>query len=163
MHQQVFVIALAAIVAASAAARAEEPHKPAASHDHAQQGHEHAGSKETAFGRPGDPAKADRTIVVEMRDPVEFSPAEIAAKTGETIRFVVVNTGKHEHEMVLGTMKELEEPNEMMKQHLGMRHAEPQMIEVAPGKSGVIVWQFTQPGEFYYACLVEDHFDLGMY
>src|SRR5438093_1537820 len=32
-----------------------------------------------------------------------------------------------------------------------------------PGKSGVIVWQFTKPGEFFYACLVEDHFELGMY
>ena len=161
MHR--FLIAFAVIAAATGYAYGDEPHKPAVSHDPAQPGHEHAGGKETAFGRPGDLAKVDRTIVVEMRDPVEFSPAEIAVKTGETIRFVVVNTGKHEHEMVLGTMRALEEHNEMMKQHLGMRHAEPQMIEVAPGKSGVIVWQFTQPGEFYYACLVEDHFDLGMY
>ena len=44
-----------------------------------------------------------------------------------------------------------------------MHHDEPYMAHVAPGKSGVIVWQFTRPGEFYYACLVEDHFELGMY
>ena len=81
----------------------------------------------------------------------------------ETIRFVVLNTGKYEHEMVLGTMKELEEHSEMMKQHRGMHHDEAHMAHVPPGKSGVIVWQFTKPGEFFYACLVEDHFELGMY
>jgi plastocyanin len=98
-----------------------------------------------------------------MRDPVEFLPADITVMTGETVRFVVVNAGKHEHEMVLGTMKELEEHGEMMKQQRDMHHDEPHMAHVVPGKSGVIVWQFTKPGEFFYACLVEDHFELGMY
>ena len=63
----------------------------------------------------------------------------------------------------ISEMKELEAHGEMMKEHRGMHHDAPHMVEVAPGKSGVIVWQFTTPGEFYYACLVEDHFELGMY
>src|SRR2546428_7134678 len=116
MQKQLFVIVFAAVVAAKAYAHGDEPHKPAPSHDHSSKGHEHSGGKETAFGRPGDPAKVDRTIMVEMRDPVEFSPSEITVKAGETVRFVVVNAGKHTHEMVLGTMKELEEHHEMMKQ-----------------------------------------------
>ncbi|HEX9435071.1 MAG TPA: cupredoxin family protein [Burkholderiales bacterium] len=162
MQKQLFVIALAASVAIPAFAQ-DEPQKPKppAGHDHSSTGHTHSGSK--AFGRPGDPTKVARTIVVEMRDPVEFFPADITVMTGETVRFVVVNTGKHEHEMVLGTMKELEAHGEMMKQQKDMHHDEPHMAQVAPGKSGVIVWQFTRPGEFYYACLVEDHFELGMY
>jgi uncharacterized cupredoxin-like copper-binding protein len=164
MQQQLLVIALAVSVAIPAFAH-DEPQKPEppAGHDHSSTGHAHSGGKETAFGRPGDPAKVDRTIVVEMRDPVEFSPAEIAVITGETVRFVVVNTGKHEHEMVLGTMQELEEHQEMMKRQKDMHHDESHMAHVPPGKSGVIVWQFTKPGELYYACLVEDHFELGMY
>src|SRR5206468_5564408 len=103
MHKQLFVVALAASVVTAFAH--DEPHKPKppASHDHSSKGHEHSGGKETAFGRPGDPAKVDRTIMVEMRDPVEFSPSEITVKAGETVRFVVVNAGKHTHEMVLGT------------------------------------------------------------
>jgi plastocyanin len=96
-----------------------------------------------------------------MRD-FEFSPSEITVKAGEIVRFVVVNAAEHPHEMVLGTMKDLEEHNEMMKQQPGMHHDEPHMAHVAPGKSGVIGWQFTQPGEFYFGCLIEDHFDLGM-
>ena len=52
----------------------------AASHAWAQT-HEHHPAVETAFGRPGDPAKVDRTINVEMRDPVEFVPSRIEVKT----------------------------------------------------------------------------------
>ena len=100
MSLELFVFALAALIATTALAHGDEPHKPAAKHDHSAKDHEHSGAKETAFGRPGDPAKVDRTVMIEMRDPVEFSPSEIAVKAGETIRFVVLNSGKHEHEMV---------------------------------------------------------------
>src|SRR5215510_10124937 len=124
--------------------------------------HEHSKAGETVYGRPADPAVADRTIMVEMRDSFEFSPSEITVRTGEIVRFVPTNTGKHEHEMVLGTMKDLTEHYEAMKANPGMRHTEPNMARVAPGKSGVIAWQFTRAGEFYFACLVDDHFDAGM-
>src|SRR5215470_8563187 len=127
---------------------------------HARGDHSKAG--EPVYGRPADPAVADRTIVVEMRDSFEFSPSEITVRTGEIVRFVPTNTGKHEHEMVLGTMKDLTEHYEAMKADPGMRHTEPNMARVAPGKAGVIAWQFTHPGEFYFACLVDDHFDAGM-
>ena len=43
-----------------------------------------------------------------------------------------------------------------------MEHDEPCMAHVAPGKQGELVWQFTQPGEFYYGCLVPGHFEAGM-
>ena len=160
MHKYLF--AIVGTLLASHAYAHDEPHKPAA-HAHGAEEHEHTGAKETAFGRPGDPAQVHRTIMVEMRDPHEFVPAEIAAKTGEVIRFVVVNAGKNMHEMVLGTMRDLEQHNEEMKAHPDMHHEEAYMAHVASGKSGVIVWQFTKPGEYYYGCLVEDHFDMGMF
>jgi uncharacterized cupredoxin-like copper-binding protein len=155
MRTQISVVFTLVAVAASALVHGAEAHR-------AEEGHDHSTPAETAFGRAADPAKAERTIVVEMHDSFEFSPSEITVKAGEIVRFVAVNTGKHEHEMVLGTMKDLEEHEEAMKEHPGMQHAEPHMAHVAPGKSGVIVWQFTQPGEFYFGCLVEDHFEIGM-
>jgi len=33
---------------------------------------------------------------------------------------------------------------------------------VAPGKTGTLVWQFTNAGEFNYGCLVPGHFEAGM-
>ena len=135
-----------------------------AQHEHSAHEHAPMASGDTAFGRPGDPNNIDRTVEVEMRDPAEFMPSRIEVKTGETIRFVVRNAGKHEHEMVLGTMKQLEEHYQEMKQQPhAMHHDAPYMTAPVPGKSGSIVWQFSKPGEFYYGCLVEDHFELGMY
>ena len=154
MQQQLLIFALA--FAAS--------HAWAQAHEHGAQGHEHSGDAETAFGRPGDPGKVDRTINVEMRDPAEFAPSRIEVNTGETILFVVRNAGKHEHEMVLGTMKELEQHYAEMKRNPhGMHHSAPHIAVPAPGKTAVIVWQFTKPGEFNYGCLIEDHFELGMF
>jgi uncharacterized cupredoxin-like copper-binding protein len=123
---------------------------------------DHTKPKDTAFGRAADAALAKRTILVQMHDSYQFSPREITVQAGEVVRFVVVNAGESVHEMVLGTMKDLEEHNELMRKHPGMHHDDAHMAHVAPGKSGVIVWQFTTPGEFYFGCLVDDHFEMGM-
>ena len=119
-------------------------------------------TEEKAFGREGDPEKVSRTVTVDMSDKMRFSPASLTVRQGETVRFVVKNSGKVMHEMVLGTMRELKEHAELMKKHPGMEHDEPYMAHVAPGKTERIVWQFTKPGEFYYGCLVPGHFDAGM-
>lgn len=115
-----------------------------------------------ALGRPGDPAKATRTIAVEMNDQMRFNPASIEVKRGETIRFVVKNVGKLKHEMVLGTQKELKEHAAMMRNMPGMEHADPNQVIVDPGKTGELVWQFTQAGGFDFACLEPGHFEAGM-
>jgi len=83
-------------------------------------------------------------------------------KRGETVRFVVRNHGKVMHEMVIGTMKELQDHADLMRKHPGMEHDEAYMAHVAPGKQGEIVWQFTRAGEFHYACLVPGHMEAGM-
>lgn len=119
-------------------------------------------TEEKAFGRQGDPKKVTRTITMDMSDMMRFNPSEINVKQGDTIKFVVTNSGKIMHEMVLGTMAELKEHGEMMKMHPGMEHDEPYMTHVAPGKKEEMVWQFTQPGEFNYACLIAGHFEAGM-
>ncbi len=117
---------------------------------------------ETAFGKTGDAKKAARTIVVDMSDRMRFSPAAISVKQGETVKFVVKNSGKTMHEFVLGTMTELKEHAELMKKHPGMEHDEPYMAHVAPGKTETVVWQFTKPGEFHFGCLIPGHFEAGM-
>ena len=116
----------------------------------------------TDFGREGDPRKATRTVKVAMADTMRFTPADIAVRRGETIRFVVRNDGKVLHEMVLGTKAAIAEHAEMMKKFPGMEHADANMAHVAAGTSGEIVWQFTRPGEFAFACLQPGHFEAGM-
>jgi uncharacterized cupredoxin-like copper-binding protein len=118
--------------------------------------------EEQPFGRPGDPKKVTRTIQMDMSDAMRFAPTELRIRQGETVRFVIRNSGKVMHEMVLGTLAELKEHAELMKKHPGMEHDEPYMAHVASGKTDRIVWQFTQTGEFYYGCLIPGHFEAGM-
>ena len=143
------------LMAASALALAHD--KP-----HASGGVDYSKAEETPFGRAVDPKRAKRTIRVEMTDQMRFIPSHISVSRGEIVRFVPVNKGQVMHEMVLGTLHELRKHAEMMKKHPGMEHDEPHMAHVAPGKSGVMGWQFTQAGEFFYGCLIPGHFDAGM-
>jgi uncharacterized cupredoxin-like copper-binding protein len=115
-----------------------------------------------SLGKPGDPMKISRTIDVEMRDTMRFSPADIKVKRGETIKFVVKNNGKVKHEMVLGSIDELKKHAALMQKFPEMEHADPNMVSVDPGKTGELVWQFTKAGIFDFACLQPGHFEAGM-
>ena len=122
----------------------------------------HDASAKSASGQPGKPAKVSRTINVSMADTMRFTPDSIAVKRGETVRFVVRNVGKVEHEMVIGTTSELKEHAQMMRSMPDTKHAGPNQVTVAPGKQGVLIWQFDGPGTVDFACLVPDHFEAGM-
>lgn len=118
--------------------------------------------EDTAFGREGDPAKAVRTIRVDMADTMRFTPAHLTIRRGETVRIVATNKGQVLHEMVIGTPGELRKHAEQMKKFPGMEHEEAYMAHVRPGQRGEIVWQFTKAGEFAFACLIPGHFEAGM-
>lgn len=114
------------------------------------------------IGKPGDPKNVTRTIEIVSGDDYRYRPSEITVKRGETIRFVVKNTGKLEHELVLGTMKELKEHAELMRKHPGMEHDEPNQAMVKPGQTREIVWKFTQDGNVDFACTIPGHLEAGM-
>jgi uncharacterized cupredoxin-like copper-binding protein len=116
----------------------------------------------SAPGKPGDPAKTDRTIEIATSDDMRFSPSEIRVKRGQTIRFKVVNGGQMKHEMVLGTLAELKEHAALMRKFPEMEHDDPNAVTVEPGKTGELVWLFTRTGNFDFACLVPGHFEAGM-
>jgi uncharacterized cupredoxin-like copper-binding protein len=117
---------------------------------------------EKPFGRTGDAKKVTRTIRIDGHDTMRYTPADITVRQGETVRFVVHNAGKVMHEIVLGTLQELEEHAEAMRKHPNMEHDEPYMVHVAPGQSGEMIWQFTEAGEFHFGCLIPGHFEAGM-
>jgi uncharacterized cupredoxin-like copper-binding protein len=145
--RNITVAALVALAASGAAA--------AGSHEG---GHGHG----EAIGKPGVAAKATRTVNVDMTDGMRFNPSSIDVKQGETVRFVVTNSGKLKHELVLGTEKDLKEHYELMKKNPEMEHADPNMVTLAGGKTGEIVWQFTKAGKVDFACLQPGHYDAGM-
>jgi uncharacterized cupredoxin-like copper-binding protein len=117
---------------------------------------------ETDFGRPGDPKRVTRTVRMDMHDSMRYSVDRIKVRQGETIRFVMRNTGKVMHEMVLGTPREIAEHAELMRKFPGMEHDEEYQLHVKPGTTGEMIWQFTKAGEFAFACLVPGHYEAGM-
>lgn len=114
------------------------------------------------WGIGGNPAAVMRTVTIRMTDNMRFTPDVIQVKQGETVRLVVVNSGKVMHEFVLGTKQELDEHAELMKKFPNMEHDEPYMAHVEPGKQGDIVWHFNRAGEFDFACLLPGHYQAGM-
>ena len=124
-------------------------------------GHSH-GAEDQAIGQPGQASQVTRTFEVSMSDSMRFSPANMTVKTGETIKFVLNNTGKVKHEFVLGTDKELKEHYQQMLKFPHMEHDEPNMVTVEPGKTGIVIWTFTKAGKVAFACLLPGHYDAGM-
>ncbi|MDB5929266.1 MAG: hypothetical protein JWR60_973 [Polaromonas sp.] len=120
------------------------------------------GHTEAAIGKPGVASKVTRTVNIDMTDDMKFHASVVKVKQGETIRFIAKNSGKVKHEMVLGTAKDLKEHYEVMKKNPEMEHADANMVTVAPGQSGEIVWQFTSAGKVDFACLQPGHYDAGM-
>lgn len=127
--------------------------------------HEHHGPEhkhDSSIGKPGIASKVSRTVTVDMSDAMRFSPSEIAVKKGETIRFLVKNSGKLKHEMVLGSPVELKEHAEMMRKMPEMQHVDANQVTLDPGTSGEIIWQFSKAGPVEFACLQPGHFEAGM-
>lgn len=120
------------------------------------------GHDEASIGRPGVASQVNRTVNIVMDDAMRFIPAHLTIRQGETVRFQVKNSGKIEHEFVLGTERELKEHNELMEKFPEMEHDEANMVRVAPGQSGEVIWHFTKTGEVHFACLIPGHFDAGM-
>ncbi|NQD37946.1 cupredoxin family protein [Permianibacter sp. IMCC34836] len=125
-------------------------------------GEHHHDHDESAIGQAGDAGKVSRTVMVDMTDAMRFVPAQVSVKQNETIRFVVKNSGKVKHEFVLGTEAALKEHYQVMLKFPEMEHADANMVTVAPGQTGEVIWQFTKSGKVDFACLQPGHYDAGM-
>ncbi|MEJ8824617.1 cupredoxin family protein [Variovorax humicola] len=150
------IVASGAVAIAGASAA---DHQHAGAHSHGT-GHDH--NAKGGVGEPGAAADVSRAVRVEMSDGMRFQPSTIEARQGETVRFVVANMGKLRHEFILGSEAELKAHDEAMKTHPGMEHDAPNMLSLAPGKTGEIVWRFTSAGRVDFACLQPGHYAAGM-
>jgi uncharacterized cupredoxin-like copper-binding protein len=151
-----FTAACLALVAFSAASQAHENHgaKP--------KGAATLAPEQKAWGIAGKASAARRTIDIAMADDMTFTPSVIEVREGDTIRLRLKNRGKELHELVLGTTAEIEAHAAMMKKFPDMEHDDPWMVHVPAGKTGDMVWTFNRAGDFDFACLVKDHYELGM-
>ncbi|MGH2533434.1 MAG: heavy metal translocating P-type ATPase [Thermomicrobiales bacterium] len=109
-------------------------------------------------------ALPDRTITIEANDQFRFDPAEITVEEGETIAFVLTNTGQLPHELVIGDEEvQAEHEAEMADVH-GMDEIgdNPYAVEVHAGDTATLVYTFDEPGTLLIGCHVPGHYDAGM-
>ncbi|HVA54807.1 MAG TPA: cupredoxin family protein [Gammaproteobacteria bacterium] len=125
------------------------------------------------FGHPGEARNANRVIAVKADD-IFFNPKSITVKAGETVKFIVTNTGQLPHEFVLGDRAEQAQHEKQMQAMRNMpmqgkdgismpgMDNDPNGIFIAPGETKTLVWTFTRPGTVEYACHEPGHYAAGM-
>lgn len=172
--------ALAALVLVPPAASADDGHDQGEEHGeaaentgHGSEGHGHLHGAEFAAGRPGEPDEVDRTIRIEAED-IDFSEERIEVEAGETVRFVIENTGELVHDFTIGTVEtqaaHRAEMAEMMAHHpdpaammAAHDHGGANAVMLAPGESEELIWRFEQAEGIEFACNVLGHYELGMH
>lgn len=126
----------------------------------------HAGHKAFAAGEPGDPRKPSRIVQISMRETEEgkmlFAPDNLSVRPGEQVKFVLRNLGKVEHEFLLDTVEANAAHMAAMAANPNMAHEEKNGLELESGKVGELIWRFTKPGSFEFACLIPGHYEAGM-
>ena len=117
-------------------------------------------------GKPGDAAAATKSVDIDMMEMSDgsmmFEPASLDVKAGETVRLELKNSGELDHEFVIDTDEGIQEHKAMMQKMPDMQHDEPNALRLKPGARGEIVWTFTTPGTFAFACLIPGHYEGGM-
>jgi len=158
-HKRYLLVRAAAACAMMIAAGTALAGTGASGHGHEKEAEEHG----YAFGGPGKAEDAARTIDIEARD-IAFEPKHVEIAPGTTVRFVIRNTGKLEHEFVLGDESEQKEHGEeMMKMGAGGMHMHDNAVTVPAGETREVVWSFpSKPVRLQYACHVPGHYPAGM-
>ncbi|BCH62703.1 copper oxidase (plasmid) [Agrobacterium vitis] len=129
--------------------------------------HEGGHDAAMAVGEPGKKAEATQTIRVSMKETADgkmiFTPNTFRVRKGQTVVFAIKNAGELDHEFVLDQEEKVMEHKAVMEKFPDMEHDDPNAIRLAAGKSGEIIWKFTNDGTFKIACLVPGHYDAGMH
>lgn len=133
-----------------------------AANGHHYDAYDHHAWVPSFYGQAGELDQVSRTIEIDMDDSMRFTPSEINVKAGETVRFVISNSGQLPHEMVIGSIEELKAHAAEMLEMPGMEHDDPNMLTVEPGQSGELIWQFDDATEVDFACLIPGHTEAGM-
>jgi len=149
------IVVVAALLFAATAALGTQAHED---HDHGK----------FSAGEPGDGKRPARTVRVLMHDDgneqnMRFEPDLIRVRKGEQIRFVLENGGTESHEFMLATVAENRKHAELMKKFPEMEHDDPNAKRLAMSQQGELLWKFTKPGTFEFACLIPGHYEAGMH
>lgn len=100
---------------------------------------------------PGTTAQP-RAVEITTSDTLMFAPADIKVAKGETVMFNVKNTGKIEHEFMVGPMADA----------FADTAGTPEVAGITAGTTKSVTFTFDGAGPYAFACHAEGHFEAGM-
>ncbi len=115
----------------------------------------------TKADAPASTAKAARQVAISTTDALRFEPATLTAKAGETVEFVVTNSGKLAHEFAIGSQKYMDDAAMAHGGGHGADSAEGAVVSVPAGKSAKLTYTMPQAAPTY-ACHTDRHDKAGM-
>jgi uncharacterized cupredoxin-like copper-binding protein len=106
-------------------------------------------------------AQDARTVEVSMTDELRFEPDTITVEPGETVRFVVTNTGESVHEFLIGDEAAQADFEEEMAGGEEMDHDATSGVSVEPGQTETFDYTFGDT-DILAGCHEPGHYDGGM-
>ncbi|MEZ8239286.1 cupredoxin family protein [Vibrio splendidus] len=114
-------------------------------------------------GMPATGAKPDKVVHVLLSDDMKITfKNKVDIEPNDVVQFVVMNTGKIDHEFSIGSASEQLEHREMMKNMGNHAHDSGSTVTVKPGKAKQMVWHFHGDNQVEFACNIPGHAEAGM-
>ncbi len=114
-------------------------------------------------GMPAMGSKPNKVVHVILSDDMKITfKKEVDIDTNDVVQFVIMNTGKIDHEFTIGSMAEQMEHREMMKKMGSHEHDSPNAVTVKPGKAKQLLWHFHGDKNVELACNIPGHAEAGM-
>jgi len=123
--------------------------------------HNSMGSESSTSVPAGPAAAPDKTVEVKMID-IGFDPATVSVNAGETVKFVFHNTGKIEHEAMVGDETVQNAHEQEMRGSKGMQMKDANALTVKPGATGELTHTFSSAGQTTIGCHEPGHYAAGM-
>lgn len=114
-------------------------------------------------GMPAKGAKPDKVVHVILSDDMKITfRNKVTIEPNDVVQFVVMNTGKIDHEFSIGSAKEQLAHREMMKKMSSHAHDSGSTVTVNPGKAKQLTWHFHGDNNVEFSCNIPGHAEAGM-
>jgi uncharacterized cupredoxin-like copper-binding protein len=133
-----------------------------------QQGMDHSGmmnmGEMSDVGMSATGSKPTKVVHVLLSDDMKITfKKEVDIQPNDVVQFVIMNTGKIDHEFSIGSAKEQLTHREMMRSMNGQHmHDSGSTVTVQPGKAKQLMWHFQGDNHVEFACNIPGHAEAGM-
>ncbi|EKO3547381.1 cupredoxin family protein [Vibrio fluvialis] len=148
--------------------QSEMDHSMMSSDKMPQQGMDHSGmmnmGEMSDVGMSATGSKPTKVVHVLLSDDMKITfKKEVDIQPNDVVQFVIMNTGKIDHEFSIGSAKEQLTHREMMRSMNGQHmHDSGSTVTVQPGKAKQLMWHFQGDNHVEFACNIPGHAEAGM-